>query len=104
MVCFRQIETKKMQDANDQVKLSGDPQVKGKIGDQIADQLNGIRYIHRGNDEVIIDVAIQDEVDHTSEHPLKPFLIDLVLVLVVVRPAKCAVIYNWKEGKDDVWQ
>ena len=39
MVCFRQVETKQVQNANDQMKLSGDPQVEGKIGDQIADQL-----------------------------------------------------------------
>jgi hypothetical protein len=30
---FRQVETKQMQNANDQMELSGNSQVKGKIDD-----------------------------------------------------------------------
>ena len=101
---FRQVETKQVQNANDQMKLSGDPEVKGKIGDEKADQLESIGYILRDNHEVIINVTIQDEVDHPPEHPLYSGLINSVLVIIVVRPAKCTVIYNGKERKDDVWQ
>src|SRR5919198_1436085 len=104
MVCLRQIETKHVQNANDHVKLSGNPQVKTKIGDQIADQLGSIGYIPRGNHEVIVDVAIQNEVEHTPDHPFDSGLINSMLVLVVIRPAKCTVIYDRKEGEDHVRQ
>src|SRR6266545_5404331 len=103
-VCFRQVETKQMQNANDQVKLSGNPEVKGKIGDQIADQPECIGYICRRHHDVIINVTIQDEVDDPSQHPLQSFLINLVLIVVVIRSAKRTVIYHRKEGKDDVRQ
>ena len=42
MVGFRQVETKQMQNANDQVKLPGNPEVEGKIGDQIPYQLESV--------------------------------------------------------------
>src|SRR5688572_11403266 len=104
MMCFRQVETKHVQNANDHVKLSGNPEVEAKIGDQIAYQLESIGYISRGNHEVIVDVTIQDEVDHPSEDPLDSGLINLVLLLVIVRSAKGTVIYDGKERKDNVWQ
>src|SRR5215216_4974269 len=104
MVCFRQVETKQVQNTNDQVKLSGDPKVERKIGDQITDQLERIGHILRGDHEVVIDVTIQDELDHPAEYPLQSYLINPVLVIVVVSSAKCAVVHNGKERKDDVWQ
>src|SRR6185436_19201688 len=99
MMGFRQVETKQVQEGNDQVKLSGDAQIEGKIGDHIANQLGRIGYVLRGNHKVIVDNPIQDEMDHSPEHPLQPFLINLILVVVVVGSAKCAVIYYWKERK-----
>ena len=104
MVCFRQVETKQVQNADDQVKLSGNPEVEGKIGDQIPNQLERVGYIPWGDHKVIIDETIEDEMDHPSEYPLYSDLINLMLVVVVVSSAKCAVIYNGKERKDDVWQ
>ena len=104
MVCFRQVETKQVQNGNDHMKLPGNPEVQGKIGDQKADQLKSIGYISRGHHEVIINVAIQDQVYHPAQHPLYSSLVNSVLVIIVVRPAKSTVIDNGKERKDDVWQ
>ena len=70
MMCFWQVETKHVQNANDQVKLSGNAQVKSKIEDQKADQLGSIGYIPWGNHEVIIDVTIHDDVDHATQQPM----------------------------------
>ena len=58
MVCFGQVEAKQVQNANDQVKLSGNPQIEGKIGDQKADELRSSGYFLWGNHQVIINKTI----------------------------------------------
>ena len=69
MMCFWQVETKHVQNANDQVKLSGNAQVKSKI--EIRKRTSSGVLIHPwGNHEVIIDVTIHDEVDHATQQPL----------------------------------
>src|SRR5574338_584998 len=104
MVGLRQVKAKQVQNANDQMKLSGDPEVEGKIGDQIADQLNGIGYVSRGDHEVIIDVTIEDQVYHPPDHPCDSPLINTMLLVIEVGPAERTVIYHRKEGEDDIRQ
>lgn len=64
MVCFREVETKQVQNANDQVKLARNSQVKSKIGYDIANQFECVGHIRRRDHNVVIDITIQDELDH----------------------------------------
>ena len=104
MVCFRQIEAKQVQNANDYVKLSGDPKVEGKIGDQVADELERIVYVPRSDHQIVIYVTVQDKVEYPPEHPLHSLLVNSVLFFIEIRSAERAVINDRKERKDDVWR
>src|SRR5215216_1019853 len=75
MVGFRQVKTKQVQDTDDHMKHSGNPEVEGEIGNEIPDQFGGIRNILRSNRQIVVYVAIYDQVDYTSEQPLKPLLV-----------------------------
>jgi len=104
MVRLWQIETKQMQQAYNQVKRSGNPEVQGEIEDQKTDELERIRYVLWGDHEVIVDESIQDELDHPPKHPLQASLVNLVLFIIIISSAKCPIIYDGKEGKEDVRQ
>jgi hypothetical protein len=56
------------------------------------------------DDEVMVDETIQNEMSNPQKYPPHPFLINPVLLVIIVSPAKRIIVHDGKEGENNVGQ
>ena len=81
-----------VQHAAGHVELPRDPQVEQVVADEVARQAPGAVNLGRGNQELVIDQPVAEQVDRPAEHHLQAPPLDRVDVVGEVAPLQRPVV------------
>src|SRR5688500_3204009 len=104
MMRLRQPEAKKVEHADDQVKLARNSKVEKKPGYYELSEVFWRRNFRGRNRPVIIDHPVKDEVNHSPGHPVDAGLINNVGIGVVVIPLESLVVHYRQEREANIRQ
>src|SRR4029450_6612404 len=89
-----QVETKQVQHADDDVELAGHAQVQQEQPQAVAHKVAGVGDVVQADAPVLVDNAIQQQVDAAAEDPAHADLVNLVPLFVVVVARERVVVDN----------
>src|SRR5215472_1633968 len=94
---LRETKTEEIKNAHHQVELPRNPQVEQKVRDQILEEISDVVDLGGGQCKVIIDEAIEQQMEETASDPIDADLIGLERVLIEVIASKRLVIDDGKQ-------
>jgi hypothetical protein len=101
-VCLRQAEPEQVQHPDNQMELSGHPQIEQEVRNEVLGQLCRRRDIRLRYDHVLINEAVSNQMRYTADHPPNAALINLECILVVIRAAERCEVHHREKWKRDI--